>query len=368
MQGFPFFKLAGLAGGLLCSSALAVYVGMGWSLARPETEALAGLPRTTQIQGSRTLRRSAGASPGAAMPKSGWACFFWRTTGRRRQPPGCSGHWSGNPDSWQAWYYLGRAQRAAHHYGAAQTALKKVIALNPDYVAARVQIADLLMDGGLYDDASGAYTALLRAGGDELRMAESIGNAELRGGHYRAAERAYTQVLARFPSYGEAHAGLAVALKALGEQQRASREERLARNYEGIVPVLPDDPLTEEMEQEFPTAGSLFQRAIRDRDPKNGIETMRKALSLDPEMRDGWIAMITLYGQAHQPRDAEDALRLLEQIDPKNERGRYAVAVALTQAGSRTKAAEYLKQAIVLEPSDADAHRMAGHREATRSR
>ncbi len=351
--------MAGLAGGLICASALAAYVGMGWSLAQPETRDLAGLPRVTQIQ-ARELYSGLRSRPWSSDAEIRLGMFFLANN-----RPAAAAAWLQralvwNPNSWQAWYYLGRAQRLARHFGAAQTAFKKVVALNPDYVAARVQMADLLLDGGLYDDAAAAYESLLRLGGDEVRVAESIANAQLRGGNYRAAARAYSQVLARFPSYGEAHAGLAIALQATGEDRRAAREQRLARNYAGILPVLPDDPLTDAMEQEFPTATSLFQQAIRDREPKNAIETLRKALALDPKMVNGWVLMINLYGQVHKPRDAEDALRLLEQVDPKNERGRYAVALALTQAGNRTKAAEYLDQALAIDPNDADAHRMLG--------
>ena len=47
----PFIRrMATLAAGLICACGVAMYVGLGWSLARPETGAMSGLPAAIQEQ------------------------------------------------------------------------------------------------------------------------------------------------------------------------------------------------------------------------------------------------------------------------------------------------------------------------------
>jgi tetratricopeptide (TPR) repeat protein len=351
--------MAELSAGLLCASALAMYTGLGFSLARPEEKALAGLPQATRQQAERLysdLRRKPWDSESEIR-----LGMFYLANGR----PAPAADWLRralvwNPQSWQAWYYLGCAQRYLKHYSAAQTALQKVLSLNPDYVAARVQMAWVLLDGGLYDDAVEAFTGLLRSSADQIRIGQAIGTAQLRSGKLQLAEQTFSQLALRAPSYGAAHAGLATVLKARGEAQRADREARLARNLLGLVPPVADDPLTETMEEEFPTALSLFQRGARERDPQNAIDLVQKALALDPRLPNGWEVLIALYGQAHKAVEAEKAWAQLDRIDPRNVRGRYVLAVALAQAGERPQAETYLKQALELDPGDADAYRMTG--------
>ncbi len=352
--------MAGLSAGLLCASALAMYAGMGWSLARPETEALAGLPQATQEQ-ARGLYSDLRKKPWDSMAEMRLGEFYL-ANGR----PAVSADWLRRalvwtPQSWQGWYYLGCAERSLHHFLAAHTAFKRVLALNSDYVAARLQMAWLLLDGGLYQDAEEVFSALLRVPGvDQTRIAQAIGTAQLKSGKLQLAERSFLQAVIRAPSYGDAHAGLAATLRAEGDNQRAEREERLARSLVGVVPPIADDPLTDAMQQEFPTALTLMQQAARERDPQNAIEPMQRALSLNPRLPNGWEVMISLYGQTRRVKEAEKAWAQLEKTDPKNVGGRYAVAVALAQAGERQKAAEYLKQVMELDPGNAEAYRMMG--------
>jgi tetratricopeptide (TPR) repeat protein len=351
--------MATLAAGLICACGVAMYVGLGWSLARPETGAMSGLPAAIQEQG-RALYTNLRWLPLSTAAQIRLGMFY---LANNRPAPASA--WLQralvwDPASWQAWYYLGRTQRVAHHYYAAETAFRRTLALNPDYVAARVQIAGILLDAGLFADAADAYNALLHTRADQVRITEAIGTALLREGKYPEARDAFLQVLAKTPSFAEAHAGLAVALRATGDTQGAARETRVARGLAGTVPLRNDDPLTETMEREFPTAQTLYQLSVRDRDPSNGAETLQRALALDPRLPGGWEALIKLEGQAKRPKEAEDAWLHLAAIDPRSELGRYNLGGALAQAGQLKRAAGVLSEALALDPSDAEAYRMLG--------
>jgi tetratricopeptide (TPR) repeat protein len=359
MSDSPFPRVAALSIGLVGASALVAYAALGLSLARPDSAALRGLPEASQQQ-ARQLYWGVGLMPWSSAADMKLGEFFLAN-----DRPAAAAVWLTRATRWETglwrgWYYLGLADRALHRYADAETAFRKVLALNSDYVAARVQLACLPLDQGRPADAQLTLAALVRTGADQTRLAQAIGLAMLRQENYQGARRSFEQALSRFSAYGDAHAGLAAALRGLGETQQAMREERLAHNQRGIVPPPTDDPLSETMDQEFPTARSLFQQAARNRDVRTAVETFQKAVALDPGMTNAWENLIALYGQAKRPLDAERAWNRLAKIDPKNVRGRYNLGVALGQSGQRAKSAVYLNQVIELDPSYNDAHRMLG--------
>jgi tetratricopeptide (TPR) repeat protein len=359
MSSSPLSRVATLSGGLICAAGLIMYVGLGLSIARPETAALNGLPAPTQAHAHR-LYWSVRLAPWNSSNYVRLGEFF---LANNRPAPAIewlrrATVWDASP--WHAWYYLGLAEHASYRYAEAESAFRKVLALNPDYIAARFQLATLMLDRRQFGGAADVYATLLHGGADRTRVLQGLGSALFGMGKYPAAELAFTQVLARFPAYGDAHAGLAASLRATGDEQRAAHEARLAHNWRRMVPIRTDDPLVEEMEREFPTALSLVQEAVRNRDPRTGIEATEKALALDPKMNLAWENIISMYGQAHRPKDALRAWNKLATLDPNNVRGRFDLAAALTQAGDRSRAAALLEQILTLDPSYADAHRVLG--------
>jgi len=359
MADSAFPRVAALSLGLVLASSLICYATLGVSLARPDSAALAGLPEASQMQ-AHSLYNAVMLEPWNPLADMRMGEFFLAND---RPAPAIAWllravRW--DTTEWRAWYYLGLAQRAARKYADAEASFKKTLALNPDYVAARVQLAHLLLDRGRNEDALLAYQGLARSGADQVRLAVAAGTASLRLKHYQEAQRSFAQALSRFAPYGDAHAGMAEALRAAGDEEHAKREDRLAHNSRGVVPLITDDPLTDQMQQDFPTAFSLYQRAARDPDPKNAAATMEKALALDPRMVAAWEAVISIYGLAHRPADAERAWFQLAALDPNNLRGRYDLGIALGRNSERSKSAVYLNQVLALDPSYAGANRMLG--------
>jgi Tfp pilus assembly protein PilF len=359
MQDSPVARVVALSAGLLAVAVLVVYAALGISLARPETSALSGLPAATQDQ-ARDLYFSVRLAPWNGTNYTRLGMFF---LANNRPDPAIewlrrATVWSAEP--WQAWYYLGLAERASHRPADAEAAFRKVLSLNPDYIAAKGQLAGLMIDRGQFAEAANAYSNLLRTSADQARVQQGLGTALFRLGDYPQAQQAFNQALAQFPYYGDTHAGLALTFEAEGVKERAAREVRLARHLRGIVPLHNDDPLIEQMESDFPTALSLLQAAVRGHDLHTSIETLEKGLSLDPGMAIGWEHLIGMYGQAHRPKDAERAWSKLAALDPNNVRSRLDLAVALIQAKDLNRATALMNEALAIDPSFADAHRILG--------
>jgi len=362
MPSSPLPRVIALSVGLVCAAVLVSYVGLGGALASGDVAgALDGLPDASRQQ-AKGLHWDARLKPWDGSEYMRLGMFFLANN-----RPGAAIEWLHRATVWSSaeyepWYYLGLAEKASHNAANAEIAFHKVLRLNPDYAAARYQLASLLLDEGRAPEAVEAFTELSSSGHvDKARVAEALGRALLRTGDNAGAARAFAAAIAKFPSYGDAHAGLSFALRALGDELRAAREARLATNTRAIVPLRIDDPLIERMEQDFPTGLSLFQAAARNHDFHVGIGTMEQALQLDPSMTFGWEYLISLYGAAHRLSDAEKAWGELEKLDTGNTRGRYELAVALGQnGGDRTRAVALLNQALKFDPAFSEAHRALG--------
>jgi tetratricopeptide (TPR) repeat protein len=350
----PLPRVILLSAGLVFASVLAIYAGVGGSLGHRETSAFDGLPEATRRQANQ-LYSSVRWQPWNSAEYLRLGMFF--VANNRPEPAIEWLHratvWS--PAGYQPWYYLGLAYQEAHRTPEARTAFRKALQLNPDYIAAKVRLADLLLEENRFGDAESAYTDLVGTGADQARATFGLGTALLQGGNFRGAERNFSAALARVAAFG-----LSVDFKALGDDSRAAREARLARIWRFAVPLRTDDPLTETMERDFPTGLSLFQAAVRNRDPRTSTETAEQAVALYPSMTFAWEYLVGLYAQAHRTQDAVRAWNVLLKLDPNNTRGRYELAVVLTESGDRTRANALLNQVLTIDPTYSEAHRLLG--------
>jgi tetratricopeptide (TPR) repeat protein len=358
MPDSPLLRVAALSAGLTAACGCVAYGALGWSLARPDAGALGGLPAASREQ-ARQLYSAVRLMPWSTEADTRLGEFFLANN-----RPAAAIVWLGratdwDPKAWQAWYYLGLTRRVQQRYAEADAAFRRVTALNPDYVAAGFQAANILFAEGRYSEALVAYANLSRPGIDQARLAEAIGSALLMQKEYQDAARSFRRALARFARYGDAYAGLAEALRQTGDEDTAHLRQ-LAETWRGVTPPHTDDPLTERMEQDFPTPSTLFDKFARAPDPKNAAEALEEALAMDPGMTRAWEQLIPVYGQAHRPRDAELAWSHLVKLDPRNVPGRCDLGIALGQAGDRGRAEAYLREALAIDPSYARAYRMLG--------
>jgi tetratricopeptide (TPR) repeat protein len=114
------------------------------------------------------------------------------------------------------WYWLGLAAQGAGKIEGASHAWRKAIALDPNFVEARVQLGHLYLSTGA-GDAVAQYQRVLEAQPDRVEVINNLGLAlQLKGDPGQAVEK-FRKAIAVEPAYAAAYANLGAALHALGQ-------------------------------------------------------------------------------------------------------------------------------------------------------
>ncbi len=127
-----------------------------------------------------------------------------------------------------SWFERGCALEA-HRPAEARQAYRRVLALNPTYHDARVNLGRLLQAIGQIDEAIEHYRIVLTAAPEHATAAYNLGIALEDEGRNHEAFTAYAQALAVDPNYAEAHFNIAKLYEQAGDQLAAIRHLRTYR-------------------------------------------------------------------------------------------------------------------------------------------
>ena len=203
------------------------------------------------------------------------------------------------PDSF-AWTYLDALVLAKlGDLAGAAGSLRQALTLEPAYLAARVALADALMQTEQLEPARAEYFALLSdypelaiAHYGQGRVAAMLGNAA------EALER-YRKSVELVPQFGAAHYALALAYRDAGLEDRAVAHLEAYRRLGARRPV-PPDPWLERVNAFRSTARHLIvegARLGRENRIDESIALHLKALEADPMAAQAHVNLISLYGR-----------------------------------------------------------------------
>jgi len=116
-------------------------------------------------------------------------------------------------------YYLGSLQaRQGNHREAAET-LRAALRLKPDYLSARLKLAESLLAGGDPDASREIYSAIVAEYPAAPEAYYGLGRIALAKGEATAAGQSFTKACELFPSYGAAHYQLAQVSTSSGKSK-----------------------------------------------------------------------------------------------------------------------------------------------------
>ncbi len=260
------------------------------------------------------------------------------------------------------WHYLDavvlqRQGRPAEAAGQLEAAL----AASPDYVPARVKLAEALLDAGNLDASQRLFAALTNP---ECAPAVAFGLGRIAAaqGQHEAAVEYFQRAISLFPEFGAAHYALALSYRALGRREEAQAAlERHAR-FGARWPAVPDPMLTAVHSlRGDPVA--LLQRGIKLADAgdvEGAIAAHEAALALDPSFAQAHANLISLYGRARNWRKAEEHYRAVVTLAVNVADAHYDYGVLLGMQEQWDGAAEAYRRALELNPLHAQAHNNLG--------
>ena len=257
-----------------------------------------------------------------------------------------------------SWAYLDAVilQRLARHDAAAGQ-LRRALAIRPDYLPARLRLAEALLEIGDIDRSAMTFEDLLREPSAEPAARVGLGRIAASRGDYAAAVIQFERALTLFPELGAAHYGLARALRAMG--RTAEAEQALARHkqYGARWPRMEDAELDAVLATRTDPM-ALLQRGTalaQAGDMDAAIALHEQALRADPVLTQAHANLVSLYArQRHWPQ-VEEHYRAALTLGVRSADVHYDYAVALGMQERWGDAAEAYRRAIDLNPLHAEA-------------
>ncbi|MXV73602.1 tetratricopeptide repeat protein, partial [Candidatus Poribacteria bacterium] len=204
---------------------------------------------------------------------------------------------------------LGRAYFRRDRVDAAILAWTKIAELDPENIFTRIELADLLREQELYEQAIAQHEAIIEIKAeDPYRVCLSrreIGNIHEAKGDYEAAIESYDTAL---------------ALTAPGNWLRKDLQHRIIGiyaadgNWEGLIEYYQKKLETTPNEPEI--LGLLAAAYIENQQPEEGLTTYQKAVELAPTDANLRLNLIAAFRNAERFEDAAAAYESLSEQDP----------------------------------------------------
>lgn len=264
-----------------------------------------------------------------------------------------------DPGAFRWLYYLGLLQTAQGKLAEAATTLRTALRLNPDYLPARLKLAENLLAAGGWEEAARIYETIIKEHPDAAEAYYGIGRIRAANGDLTASVESYRRACELFPAYGAAHYGLAQAYRKLGDGSRSEEHLKLHSASRTLVPPV-QDPLRDEMRALDRGAPSLVQRGIAFEAAgriNDAIAEHEKALELDPELVLAHANLIILYGKTKQPQKAEEHFRAAVRLNPNSADSYYNYGVLLFQERKYVEAEGMFQKTVEINPF----HSQASH-------
>jgi tetratricopeptide (TPR) repeat protein len=267
-----------------------------------------------------------------------------------------------DPRSFRWAYYLGAVQAHQGAYDLAAATLREALLLSPDYLPARLKLAETLLAAGDLDESSEIYEAILKGDPGFAEALYGKGRVEAARGDIPAAAESYRKACELFPSYGAAQYALALAYRKLDEPEKADSHFRA---YEANMTATPplEDPLRGAVQALNRGAEPHLRHSVeleRQGRINEAIREQERALESDPKNVQAHINLISLYGRAGQIEKAEQHFQAAARLSPDRADAHYDHGVLLLLERKYSEAEQAFQQALQINPFYAEAHNNVG--------
>ena len=215
------------------------------------------------------------------------------------------------------WHYLDGVvlQRLVRHAEAA-VRFRRALKISPDYLPARIKLAEALFEAGDLDESVRLFEALSRDPATEPMGQFGVGRiAAVRGQHEEAIAR-LQRAPARSNEWGAAYYALALSYRAVGRRDEAQRALERHTQYGSAWPALEDRVLAGIRSIRDDAATNLEKglRLAAAGDLAGAIAAHEAALARDPSFAQAHANLISLYGQLEDWDRAEAHYRAVVRL------------------------------------------------------
>ncbi len=268
-----------------------------------------------------------------------------------------------DPDSFSWSYYLGVIRVPLGKERDAEKTLRLAVGLQPDYVPARMALAETLQKLGELEESRETYTQILE---DHPRSASAyagLGRVCWEQGKVAEAIENYERAYELFPKFGLAHYALGLAYRRLGNAEKAQEHFSLFQRHSTKEPSLEDPVLDAIQALGSPVEYSLREGfTLRERGKfKEAATAFEKVLGIQPDHAVAHANLVPLYIALGDPAKVEQHYRAAVAIDPGMYTTHYNFGTYLARSGRSAEAMEVFRRALEVNPFHATSHSNLGY-------
>lgn len=261
------------------------------------------------------------------------------------------------------WRYLDAIvlQRLARHADAAAQ-LKAALRIKPDYLPARMRLAEALLESGDLQQSQPLFEVLAKEPLAEPAAQVGLGRIAALQGRDEAAITHFERAIALFPELGAAHYGLARAYRAAGRAAESARALQQHAKYGPRWPAL-DDPVLASVASVRDDPRATLAKGVslaEAGDVEGAIAAHEAALSADSTLVHAHANLVSLYGRARNWTKAEEHYRAARaaNFETAGLHYDYGVVQGLQEKWDAAEAA--YRRATTINPLHANAHNNLG--------
>jgi tetratricopeptide (TPR) repeat protein len=261
------------------------------------------------------------------------------------------------------WHYLDAIvlQRLARQADAA-VRLKQALAVSPDYLPARVKLAEALLEAGDLDESRRLFDALVREPAAEPAAHLGLGRLAAVQGRHDEAVAHLQRAVELYPEWGAAYYALALSYRALGRRAEAQRALERQAQYGPRWPGM-DDPVLAGVTALRDDAQAKARRSVKlaeSGDLEGAIAANEAALAQEPSLAEAHANLISLYGRTRNWAKAEEHYRAVLALGVNLSTAHYDYGVLLGLQEKWDLAADAYRRAIAVNPNHAQAYNNLG--------
>ena len=250
---------------------------------------------------------------------------------------------------------LARPADAAAH-------LRDALKIRPDYLPARVKLAEALLAAGQNEESRTLFTSLLREPPAEPAAWFGLGRIAAAEGKHEDAIAKLQRAITLFPEWGAAHYSLALSLRALGRREEAQQALVRHAQYGPRWPAVEDRVLAA-VNALRTDPGARLRRAKKladEGDVPGAIAEYEAALAADASLGLAHANLIQLYGRSRNWMKAEVHYRAALALGSSLAELHYDYGVLLGFQEKWDQAADAYRLAIAVNPLYAEAYNNLG--------
>jgi tetratricopeptide (TPR) repeat protein len=261
------------------------------------------------------------------------------------------------------WYYLGGvvAARSAHHAEAA-TLFREAVALSPSSTAARLKLADALLESGALDDAQREYGSALADPLAGPHAQYGLGRILAIRGQHAAATAHFDEAVRLYPEFGAAWYARGLAQRNMNRIEEARESLSRAQQYGARWPSV-DDPFLARVNTLRTDPKARIERGVqleRQGDVRGAIREHEAALAEDPRFTQAHVNLIRLYGREKDWSKGEAHYREAVRLGAPGPDAYYNYGVTLLLQERDGDAAATLQRVVDANPQHAGAWNSLG--------